>query len=37
MIFIIVKDLKDVYRFVVGGVLIKEINIGNIYNGEGKE
>lgn len=36
-IFIIVKDLKDVYRLVAGGVPIKEINIGNIHNGEGKE
>ncbi len=36
-IFIIVKDLKDVYRLVAGGIPIKEINIGNIHNGEGKE
>ncbi|MFU2206626.1 PTS sugar transporter subunit IIB [Streptococcus pluranimalium] len=36
-IFIIVKDLKDAYRLVEGGVPIKAINIGNIHNAEGKE
>ncbi|WP_221912974.1 PTS sugar transporter subunit IIB [Streptococcus halichoeri] len=35
-IFIIVKDLADAYRLVVGGVPIKEINIGNIHNAYGK-
>lgn len=36
-IFIIVKDLKDALRLVEGGVPIKEINIGNVHNAEGKE
>lgn len=36
-IFIIVKDCKDALRLVEGGVPIKQINIGNIHNCEGKE
>lgn len=30
-IFIIVKDVKDAYRLIKGGVPIKELNIGNIH------
>lgn len=36
-IFIIVKDCKDALKLIEGGVPIKEINIGNIHNAEGKE
>ncbi|MGT2753333.1 PTS sugar transporter subunit IIB [Streptococcus ovis] len=36
-IFIVIKDMKDALRLVEGGVPIKEINIGNIHNAEGKE
>ena len=36
-IFIIVKNPADALRLVEGGVPIKEINIGNIHNAEGKE
>lgn len=36
-IFIIIKDCKDAFRLVEGGVPIKKINIGNIHNCEGKE
>lgn len=36
-IFIIVKDTADALRLVAGNVPIKEINIGNIHNAEGKE
>lgn len=36
-IFIIVKSCQDALRLVEGGVPIKEINIGNIHNCEGKE
>lgn len=36
-IFLIVKDCKDALRLVEGGVPLKEINIGNIHNCEGKE
>lgn len=36
-IFLIVKDCKDALRLIAGGVPIKEINIGNIHNCEGKE
>lgn len=36
-IFLIVKDCKDALRLVEGGVPIKQINIGNIHNCEGKE
>lgn len=36
-IFIIVKDCTDALKLVEGGVPIKEINIGNIHNAEGKE
>lgn len=36
-IFIIIKDCKDACALVQGGVPIKEINIGNIHNCEGKE
>ena len=37
VIFIVVKDLKDAYALVKGGVPIAELNIGNIHNAEGKE
>lgn len=37
VIFIVVKDLKDAYALVKGGVPITELNIGNIHNAEGKE
>ena len=36
-IFIVLKDMKDALTLVKGGVPIKEINIGNIHNAEGKE
>lgn len=36
-IFLVVKDCKDALRLVEGNVPIKEINIGNIHNAEGKE
>ncbi|MBY5033700.1 PTS system mannose/fructose/N-acetylgalactosamine-transporter subunit IIB [Streptococcus gallolyticus] len=36
-IFIVVKDVQDALRLVEGGVPIKELNIGNIHNAEGKE
>lgn len=36
-IFIIVKDCKDALKLIEGGIPIKEINIGNIHNAEGKE
>ncbi|CQR24014.1 phosphotransferase system, mannose/fructose/N-acetylgalactosamine-specific component IIB [Streptococcus varani] len=36
-IFLIVKDLKDAQALIKGGVPIKELNIGNIHNAEGKE
>lgn len=36
-IFIVVKNLQDALTLVQGGVPIKEINIGNIHNSEGKE
>lgn len=36
-IFMIVKDCKDALRLVEGGVPLKEINLGNIHNAEGKE
>lgn len=36
-IFIIVKNPKDALRLVAGNVPIKEINIGNIHNAEGKQ
>lgn len=36
-IFIVVKDLKDALALVEGGVPIKELNVGNIHAGEGKE
>ena len=37
IIFIVVKDLKDAQALIRGGVPIKELNIGNIHNAEGKE
>lgn len=37
VIFIVVKDLKDAQALIRGGVPIKELNIGNIHNAEGKE
>lgn len=36
-IFIIVKNPADALRLVAGNVPIKEINIGNIHNAEGKQ
>ncbi|MFM1515138.1 PTS sugar transporter subunit IIB [Helcococcus ovis] len=36
-IFIIIKDVKDAYRLVKGGVPIKELNIGNIHAAPNKE
>ncbi|GAA5364346.1 PTS sugar transporter subunit IIB [Streptococcus uberis] len=36
-IFIIVKNLEDAHRLIAGGVPIKDINIGNIHNAEGKK
>lgn len=36
-IFIITKDTRDLLRLVEGGVPIKEVNLGNIHNAEGKE
>lgn len=36
-IFLIVKNCQDALKLVAGGVPIKEINIGNIHNCEGKE
>lgn len=36
VIFIVVKDLKDAQALIKGGVPIKELNIGNIHNAEGK-
>lgn len=36
-IFLIVKNCSDALRLVEGGVPIKEINIGNIHNAEGKD
>ena len=36
-IFLIVKNCEDALRLVEGGVPLKEINIGNIHNAEGKE
>lgn len=36
-IFLIVKDCQDALKLVEGGVPVKEINIGNIHNAEGKE
>lgn len=36
-IFMIVKNCEDALRLVEGGVPMKEINIGNIHNAEGKE
>ena len=36
-IFLVIKDCEDALKLVEGGVPIKEINIGNIHNAEGKE
>lgn len=36
-IFILVKDCEDALKLIEGGVPIKEINIGNIHNAQGKE
>ncbi|AYF54618.1 PTS sugar transporter subunit IIB [Clostridium botulinum C] len=36
-IFIVCKSPEDALKLVAGGVPIKEINIGNIHNKEGKE
>lgn len=36
-IFIVVKTTSDVLRLVEGGVNIKEVNIGNIHNADGKQ
>ena len=36
-IFLVVKDCQDALRLVEGGVPVKEYNIGNIHNAEGKE
>lgn len=36
-IFILVKTCADALKLIEGGVPIKEINIGNIHNAEGKE
>lgn len=36
-IFIVTKDLQDTLALVKGGVLIKEVNLGNIHNAEGKQ
>lgn len=36
VIFIVVKDVQDALALVKGGVPIKELNIGNIHNAEGK-
>lgn len=36
-IFLIVKDCKDALRLVEGNVPVKQINLGNIHNAEGKE
>lgn len=36
-IFIIVRNPEQALRLVAGGVPIKEINVGNIHNAEGKE
>ena len=36
-IFIVCKTPEDALRLIAGGVQIKEINIGNIHNKEGKE
>lgn len=36
-IFLVVKDCQDAQKLIVGGVPIKEINIGNIHNSAGKE
>lgn len=37
VIFLIVKDCKDLERLVEGGVPIKEVNLGNIHNKTGSE
>lgn len=37
VIFLVVKDLKDAQALIKGGVPIKELNIGNIHNAEGKK
>lgn len=36
-IFILIKTCEDALKLVEGGVPIKEINIGNIHNKDGKE
>lgn len=36
-IFIITKNTSDLLKLVEGGVPIKEVNLGNIHNSEGKE
>lgn len=36
-IFIVVKNVKDVYKLAKGGVPIKDLNVGNIHMSEGKE
>src|SRR3712207_1685272 len=36
-IFIVCKSTEDALKLIEGGVPIKEINIGNIHNKEGKE
>jgi len=36
-IFIVCKSSEDALRLIKGGVPVKEINIGNIHNKEGKE
>ena len=36
-IFIVCKSAEDALRLVAGGVPVKEINVGNIHRGPGKE
>lgn len=36
-IFLIIKNPADALKLVAGGVPIKEINVGNIHNADGKE
>lgn len=36
-IFIVCKTTEDAQKLIAGGVPVKEINIGNIHNKEGKE
>lgn len=37
MIFIVCKTPEDALRLIAGGVPVKEVNIGNIHHGPGKE